>query len=76
MICRLLTLPFWLLSRLTSLVVGILKLALSLVMGILAFVLNHLIGTVIGALAGLLLGRRHVGVKIFTHKKAIPVGVK
>ncbi|MFP4014358.1 MAG: hypothetical protein ACLFVQ_09760 [Chitinispirillaceae bacterium] len=71
MICRILSLPFWIISRFAAASAGALKMVLSLTVSVIAFIINHLIGTVYGALAGLLLGRRHVGVKIFTHKRKI-----
>jgi membrane associated rhomboid family serine protease len=69
MLLKLLTLPLFLVSQIFSLVFGSIKLVVSLVFGIVAFVFNHLTGTVFGALVGLLLGRQHVGVKLFTHHR-------
>lgn len=71
MICRILSLPFWIISRFIAASAGALKMVFSLVFSLIAFLVNHLIGTVYGALAGLLLGRRHVGVKVFTHRRKI-----
>ncbi|MFP4165408.1 MAG: hypothetical protein ACLFQB_15805 [Chitinispirillaceae bacterium] len=72
MICRILSFPFWLLSRFIAASAGAVKMVFSLLISTFVFLLNHLIGTVFGALIGLLLGRRHVGVKLFTHKRKLP----
>lgn len=69
MLLKLLTIPLFLISQIFSLVFGSLKLVVSLIFGIIAFVFNHITGTVFGAFVGLLLGRQHVGVKLFTHHR-------
>jgi hypothetical protein len=69
MLLKLLTLPVFLISQIFSLVFGSLKLVVSFLFGVVTFVFNHLTGTVFGALVGLLLGRQHVGVRLFTHRR-------
>jgi hypothetical protein len=69
MLLKLLTLPLFLISQIFSLIFGSLKLVVSLILGIVGFAFNHLTGTFFGALVGLLLGRQHVGVKLFTHHR-------
>ena len=67
MLLKLLSLPFYIISQIFSLVFGSIKILLFFIFGLFGFVFNHLTGTIFGALAGLLLGRQHVGVKVFTH---------
>ena len=69
MIGKIISLPFWAISRVLGLFTGILKLLFSSVFSLLRFIFNHLIGTILGAVIGFVLGRKHIGVKIFTHKK-------
>jgi len=69
MISKLLALPFWIISSIVGLIFGTFRLIVAFVFGIVMFVFNHITGTVFGALVGLLLGREHVGVRLFTHKR-------
>lgn len=69
MIYKLLTLPFLIISNLIGFVFGSLKLLATFVIGIVMFVFDHITGIIFGALVGLLLGREHVGVRLFTHKR-------
>jgi hypothetical protein len=68
MILRILKLPVWVVCRVLGSVATLIRLILSFVFGILRFLSNHVSGTVIGAFIGLLLGRKHVGVKFFNHR--------
>jgi membrane associated rhomboid family serine protease len=68
MIFKILKLPVWVICRALGSVVTLIRLILSFVFGILRFISSHLTGTVFGALVGLLLGRRHIGVKVFNHR--------
>jgi hypothetical protein len=52
-------------------VFGIFKLIFLLGAGTVKFLFSHVLGTIFGALIGLLLGRKHIGVKIFSHKKHV-----
>ena len=69
MICKIITFPFWVISRILGSFVGVLKLAVSLVGAVIVFLFNHVLGTVFGALIGLILGRKHIGIKLFSGKK-------
>lgn len=69
MLVKLIMLPFWIISRLSGLLFGSVKLFLVFFTGITMLVFNHLIGTVFGALVGLLLGKEHVGIKLFPHRR-------
>ncbi|MDG5815528.1 hypothetical protein QA601_10585 [Chitinispirillales bacterium ANBcel5] len=71
MICKILSLPFWLLSKVLGTFSSVLKLILSLLGKIVAFAFNRGTGTVFGALIGLILGRKHVGIKLFNRKKKL-----
>lgn len=65
MLKKLLLFPFWLVGKGLGSVIGVVRLFLGLIGGIVRFVFSHLIGTMVGAVIGLFLGRRHVGVKLF-----------
>jgi hypothetical protein len=69
MLGKILSLPVWLISRVLCSVSGILKLIIMLIFGVIGFVFNHITGTIFGALAGLLFGRKHVGLRFFTHHR-------
>ncbi|KMQ51077.1 hypothetical protein CHISP_2000 [Chitinispirillum alkaliphilum] len=69
MICKIIKLPFWLVSRVLALAAGVVKILLSTVAGLVGFLFNHVTGTIFGALIGLLLGRKHVGPKFGSAKK-------
>jgi hypothetical protein len=72
MIGNIIKLPFWIVGKVLGAASGIIKLSVGIVFGVLKFALNHILGTVFGALAGLFLGRNHVGVKLFNHNKKKP----
>jgi len=69
MIGKIITLPFWIVSKIAGILFGSVKLVLTLVFSVFGFFLSHIFGAIIGATAGFLLGRKHVGVKVFNHKK-------
>ena len=69
MICKVLALPFRLVMHIPGAVLGIVKMALSAVAGLVSFVISHVTGTVMGALVGFLLGRKHVGIRTASKKK-------
>lgn len=71
MICKLLSLPVKLVSAFISLITGIFKILFSLGYGTFRLIFNHMLGTVFGALIGLVLGHKHIGIKLFSHKKRI-----
>lgn len=72
MIGKILFLPFWIVSRIAGLLWGSIKLILTLIFGVLRFTSSHLFGAIIGAITGFLLGRKHIGVKIFNNHKKRP----
>ncbi|MBD3314582.1 MAG: hypothetical protein GF344_02235 [Chitinivibrionales bacterium] len=65
MIGKVLLLPFALVKGVVELGFGIVAFLGRGIGGILKFVFNHVFGTVLGATVGFLLGRRHVGIKLF-----------
>jgi hypothetical protein len=69
MLFKIITLPFWIISRLGGLLFGSVKLLLTFLAGIIKLVFNHLIGTIFGAIVGLLLGKEHVSIKLFPHRR-------
>ena len=68
MIGKIISLPFKILAGIVGLFTGILKVGSSIFFGTLRFLLNHVVGTFLGATIGFLLGRKHVGVKLFKRK--------
>jgi hypothetical protein len=69
MIGKILKLPFWIIARILCTVIGMFKFLLMILLRVTGFAFNHVSGTIFGALAGLLFGRNHVGVRLFTHHK-------
>lgn len=69
MICKLLSIPVRAVSTIIGFVIGIFKVIISLGFGTFRLIFNRLFGTIFGALIGLLMGRKHIGVKLFTGKK-------
>lgn len=69
MIGRIICLPFWIISKIAGIIFGSVKLIATIVFGLLRFLGSHLFGAAFGAVIGFLMGRKHVGVKIFNHKK-------
>ncbi len=69
MIGKILFLPFWIISRIAGMLWGSIKLIMALFFGVLRIISSHLFGAIIGAITGFLLGRKHIGVKIFNHHK-------
>ncbi|MFP4417230.1 MAG: hypothetical protein ACOC4C_00305 [Fibrobacterota bacterium] len=69
MIGKIITLPFSILKLALTLVFRLVSTVLSLVFGTIGFVLSRVFGTVFGAVVGLLLGKKHVGIKLFRGKK-------
>jgi hypothetical protein len=69
MIGRIITLPFWVISKVFGVVTGTLKLILSILSGMFKIFLIHLFGAAIGAIIGFFLGKKHIGVKLWNHKK-------
>ncbi len=80
MIGKVILLPFWIVKNTLSLVFGIAKLVVGTITGAAGFLFRHVLGTVFGALVGLLLGSKHIGIRIFPGKKkkkiARKVGLK
>jgi len=69
MLLKIISLPFKILFGILGNAAHGLTFILSSVFKLLEFVLSRVFGTVFGALAGLLLGKKHVQVKLFTHKR-------
>ncbi len=72
MVGKIIRFPFWVICRIAGLISLVLKLIFGLLSGVFRFLFNHIIGTLLGATVGFVLGRKHVGVKLFTHKKKKP----
>jgi len=68
MLGKIITFPFWIICRILGMFTGILKIAFGILRGIVRFLFSHILGTILGALIGFFLGRKHLGVKVFTHK--------
>ncbi|MBD3420364.1 MAG: hypothetical protein GF398_09635 [Chitinivibrionales bacterium] len=71
MILKVVLFPVWLIKFALGSVFGIVKFVLGFGFGILSFIFSHTIGAVIGLAAGLLLGNRHVDIKLFPGKKKV-----
>lgn len=69
MILKMITFPFWLLSTVIKFVFRLLTAVFSMGFGTVRLVINRLFSTVFGALIGFFLGKRHIGIKLFTGKK-------
>lgn len=69
MIGKILFLPFWIISKIVCMLWGSIKLVITLFFGVFRFFFSHLFGATVGAITGFLLGRKHIGVKIFSHHK-------
>lgn len=69
MIGKIVRLPFWLVGKLLGTALGLVKLIVLAAVGAVRFLFSHVLGSVIGATIGLLLGKRHVGVKLFSGRK-------
>jgi hypothetical protein len=69
MIGKIITLPFWIISKIVRMAMGTLKIMFSMLSGFLKLFLIHLFGAVIGAIIGFFLGKKHIGVKLWKHKK-------
>ena len=69
MIGKIVALPFVILKNAVGLIFWIIRAIFGVIFGAVKFIFGHVFGTVFGALAGLLLGQKHIGIKIFTGKK-------
>jgi hypothetical protein len=69
MIGTIVKLPFTLLKLVLGTVFKSLHLVMRTGLGTARFVSSRVFGSAFGALAGLMLGNKHVGVKVFTHRK-------
>ena len=69
MLFKILVLPFWVAKKAVGLVGKILKIGISAILGIFHFTGGRVAGAIFGALAGAFLGRKHVGIKIFSKKR-------
>jgi len=66
---KIIALPFVIVKNTVGLIFWIIRSLLGILFALVRFLLSHVFGTIFGALTGLLLGQKHVGVKIFTGKK-------
>lgn len=63
MIATIILLPFRLIKIILTTFASLVRLVVALGAGVVRFVFSHLLGTLIGAALGLLLGRRRVGIR-------------
>ena len=71
MIGKIILFPFWLIKTILGSGIGIIRFALGFLFGIFRFIFGHLLGSIFGFVVGLLLGKKHLGIKIFTGKKKV-----
>lgn len=69
MLRKTLQLPFWALSNVLKIIVTLIKLIFTIGFGTVRFISSHIFGTAFGALIGFFLGKKHLGIKVFTRKK-------
>jgi len=69
MIGKIIFLPIWIISKIVCMLWGSIKLVITLFFGVFRFFSSHLFGAIVGAITGFLLGRKHIGIKIFSHHK-------
>ncbi len=72
MIKKIILLPFALVKFVAGLVFKVVSTLGGVVFSVVRFIFNHVIGTALGAIIGLLFGRKHVGFKLFSGKKKKP----
>lgn len=69
MIGKILSFPFILVGKVLGLIFGSLRFVFVFILGIIRFLISHVAGTIMGAVIGFFLGRKHVGVKLSSKKK-------
>ncbi|MBD3392433.1 MAG: hypothetical protein GF418_10175 [Chitinivibrionales bacterium] len=69
MIGKVIALPFVIVKNTVGLIFWMIRMLFAVIFGLIRFVFSHIFGTVFGALAGFLLGQKHIGIKFFTGKK-------
>jgi hypothetical protein len=69
MIGKALKLPVWIIKIVFKAFFGIIGFILAGSFTILRFVFSRLIGVITGLIAGIVLGSKHVGIKLFTGRK-------
>lgn len=69
MIGKLISLPFVLVARVGKFTIWIVKSIIGLIFGVFRFFSGRIIGTIFGALLGLLLGGKSIGIKMPWAKK-------
>jgi hypothetical protein len=69
MICKLLSIPFCLISGCIKLIAKVVGTAMSLGFGTFRLIINRLFSVLFGALIGFFLGKKHIKIKFFTGKK-------
>jgi hypothetical protein len=69
MIGKILAAPFSIVKSLICLVFKFAALGVAMIFGVIRIIFNHSVGAVLGAAIGLLFGKKHVGLKLFSGKK-------
>jgi hypothetical protein len=69
MIGKIIALPFVIIKNAFGALFWLLRSLFGVIFAVLKFLFGHILGTVFGAIIGFLLGRKHIGVKLFTGKK-------
>jgi uncharacterized membrane protein YccC len=62
---KILLFPFWILKKGTVAILSVLLILVNIAGGICRFLFGRVFSSVFGALIGGLLGRKHIGVKVF-----------
>lgn len=75
MLGKIIAMPFKVVASIIGLALKIAGILISGILGLLGFVLSRVFGTAFGAVTGLLLGKKHLRLKLFSgHKKPRVVG--
>jgi hypothetical protein len=69
MVAAIVKLPFSFARLGLGIIFSVLSAGIRIVLGVVRFLFSHTFGLVFGALAGLVLGKRHVGIRLFTRKR-------
>lgn len=66
---KIIMLPLWLIQKGFGLIFGIIRLIFALIFGVIRFAFSRTLGAIIGGIIGFFMGRNHVGIKLWKHKK-------
>lgn len=69
MISKIVFLPFRLVAGILRLIAAVVKMILSMGFGTFRLIINRVFGTVFGALIGFFLGKKRIGIRLFSRKK-------